>query len=60
MTFSHWLVDQQVMMIDGIPNGPLYFYQKDIVVWLILPLTNTDPPKWKVARLLSSRNATPM
>jgi hypothetical protein len=21
------------MMIDGIPNRPLYFYQKDIIVW---------------------------
>ena len=20
-------------MIDGIPNRPLYFYQKDIIVW---------------------------
>ena len=38
---SHWLVDEKegfvypfknrLMMIDGIPNRPLYFYQKDII-----------------------------
>ena len=39
---SHWLVDEKrggwrnpfnnrQMMIDGIPNRPLYFYQKDII-----------------------------
>ena len=41
MSFSHWLVDywrgfeetpfNRYMMIDGMPNRPLYIYQKDII-----------------------------
>ena len=38
-----WLIEGFVypfnnreMMIDGLPNRPLYFYQKDIIVYTIL------------------------
>ena len=44
MSFSHWLINRGVWrnpfnnreMMIGIPNRPLYFYQKDIIViWYI-------------------------
>ena len=47
MSFSHWLINRGVWrnpfnnreMMIGIPNRPLYFYQKDIIViWYIQSL----------------------